>query len=170
MATSTISSRRTSLLFRSVVIDMGDRLVATHYLVKYLRDPIEIRVGEPRVERQGERPLEDARGARKVALLAVGTEPLERIRADLRLDPLRAELLEDPVPVVDLDHVCLPAVNVAVVGAREQHGQLAQSLGVAAGDARPRGEQLVEAPDLREADGAEDVRQAVVEARRRHVR
>src|SRR5207302_11508570 len=36
----------------------GLRLVMTHNLVKCLRHTVEIRVGEPPVERQSERPLE----------------------------------------------------------------------------------------------------------------
>ena len=121
------------------------------------------------MERQRERALEDARGARERALVAVGAELLQRVRADLRLDPLGAQLGEDAVAVVDLDDVGLPAVHVALVGARQQHRQVAQPLGVALGDARARGEQLVEPARLRDPDRAEDVREAVVEPGRRHV-
>ena len=48
-------------------------------------------------------------------------------------------------------------------------GRSAQPLGVAAGDPRARREQLVQPPQLRQPDGAEDVRQPVVEPRRGHV-
>ena len=73
-------------------------------------------------------------GAREVALVAVGAEQVQRVRADLRLDPLRAQLGEHAVAVVDLEHVGLPAVHVALVGAREQHRQVAQPLAVAGRD------------------------------------
>jgi hypothetical protein len=121
------------------------------------------------VEGERERALEDAGRAGEVARVPVGAEEVQGIGADLRLDPLRPQPVEDAVAVVDLDHVGLPAVDVAVVRAREQHGQVAQALRVSVGDRGARREQLVEAAQLRQPDGAEDVREAVVEAGARHV-
>ena len=95
---------------------------------------------------------------------------MQGVRADLGLDPLGPQLLQDPVAVVELDHVRLPAVHVAFVGARQQYRQVAQPLGVPVRDSRARDEQLFQAPELRQPDRAEDVREPVVEPRRRHVR
>ena len=90
----------------------------THKLVKGLGDPIELGLGEARVERQRQRALEGALGAREEPLVAVRREQVQRERADLRLDPLRAQRGEHLVAAVDLDDVRLPAVDVAVVRAR----------------------------------------------------
>src|SRR6476620_4394091 len=109
-AASRISSRRSSFDFRSVVT-MWSRLVMTHYLVKRLRHPVEIALGEPRVEGERERPLEDALGAGEGALVAVGAEHVQRVGPDLRLDPLLPQGGEHTVAVVELDHVGLPAVH-----------------------------------------------------------
>ena len=67
-----------------------------------------------RVERQRQRPLERRVGARERALLAVGRQPVQRVRADLRLDPLRAQPGERLVAAVEPDDVGLPAVPVAL--------------------------------------------------------
>src|SRR4051794_29882805 len=87
-AASRISSRRTSFDFRSATT-MAGKLVMSHKLVKRLRHTIEVALGEARVERQRERTLEDPGGAREIALVAVGTQAMERVRPDLRLDALR---------------------------------------------------------------------------------
>src|SRR5581483_4736783 len=96
-AASRISSRRSSFVFRSVTSTMCWMLVTTHNLVKRLGHDVEIGLGEPRVERQGERALEHPGRPREVALVAVGAEQVERVGADLRLDPLAAQLGEHAV-------------------------------------------------------------------------
>ena len=73
------------------------------------------------------------------------------------------------VAVVDLNHIRLPAVHVALVGAGQEDGEVSEALGVAVGDPRARGEQLVEPRELRDADRAQDVREAVVQPRHGHV-
>src|SRR3954447_10796742 len=166
-AASRISSRRCSFVFRSVVTT-AVMLVMTHYIVKSLRHPVEIVVGEPGVEGQGERPLEDPLRPGEGALVAVGPEQVQRIGADLDLDSPLPERRQHPVPIVDLDHVGLPAVHVALVGRRQLHREVAEPLGVSGRDARPLGEQLVEPPGLRDADGTEDVREAGGETRSPH--
>src|SRR5690348_5686593 len=100
-AASRISSRRSSFDFRTVTT-MADRLVTTYKLVKRCRHPVELALGEPRVEGQRERALEDARGAGEVTLVAVGAEQVQGVGADLRLDPLCAQLLQDAVAAVHL--------------------------------------------------------------------
>src|SRR5689334_20899331 len=82
-AASSTSLRRSSAVRRTA---MSGKLVATHYLVKRLRDPVELGVGQPGVERQRERPLEGRVGAGELALVAVRAEPVERVRPDLALD------------------------------------------------------------------------------------
>ena len=68
------------------------------------------------MEGEGERTLEHARGSGELALGPEGAEPVEGISADLGLDSLGAQLGQHPVAVVQLEHVGLPAVDVAVVG------------------------------------------------------
>ena len=92
------------------------------------------------MERQSQRALEDATRARELALVAIGTEERQRVGADLRLDPLGAQLGEHPVAIVDLEDVGLPAVDVAVVSPRQQQRQVRQARGVTVGDPRPRRE------------------------------
>src|SRR5262249_37577165 len=58
IAASRTCSRRSSADFLSVVTAMRSKLSLTHNLVKGLRDEVELGVGEPRVERQRQRPLE----------------------------------------------------------------------------------------------------------------
>src|SRR5581483_7814680 len=89
--------------------------VITHNLAKSLCDPVELALPERRVERQRERVLERVLGAREDALPAVRPQPMERVGADLSLDPLGTERGQHPVPALDLDHVRLPTVHVAVV-------------------------------------------------------
>ncbi len=60
-------------------------------------------------------------------------------------------------------------MHVAVVGRGKDDGEIGETLGVGRGDPRPGLEQLVEAVELRQPDGGEDVRHAVVEAGLRHV-
>src|SRR5438045_5766634 len=108
-AASSTVSRRSAALMRVVVISgTRRRLVMTHKLVKSLRDPILLGLGQPLVQGQGERTLERRVGARERALVAVGAEPVERVRADLALDALRAQVGHHLVAAVDLDHVRLP--------------------------------------------------------------
>src|SRR5262249_33050586 len=155
-AASRISSRRSSFVLRAVTTTRI-RLVTTHNLVKGLGDPVEVAVREARVERERERPLEHRRRAGEVALVPVGAEQVERIRADLCLDALGAELGEHTLAPLQLQDVRLPAVHVALVRRRQADRQVAEPLRVTVGDPRPLGEQLVEAADLREPDRAEDV-------------
>ena len=117
------------------------------------------------MERQGERALECPPRPGELALITVRGEELERVRPDLRLDPLRAKRRKRLVAAVEADDVRLPAVGVARLGG----GQLdepGQALRVRLGDAPAGGEQLVEPAQLRDPDGAEDVREPVVEPRR----
>src|SRR5919204_2557571 len=72
-AASSTDSRRSSALCL-VAVAMVRRLVATHYLVKYLGDAIQILLTEPGVERQGERPLVAAVGTRERPLVTVRGE------------------------------------------------------------------------------------------------
>src|SRR5690242_17085883 len=113
-ANSSSAASSTSLLRSSAVsrTAMADKLVATHYLVKCFRHPVELALREPGVERQRERPLERRVRARERALVAVGAEPVERVRPDLALHARGAELGHDVVAVVELDDVRLPAVAV----------------------------------------------------------
>src|SRR3954469_25531099 len=73
-AASSTVSRRSAALMRVVVIfgSTSGRLVMTHKLVKSLRDPILLRLGQPLVQRQRERTLERRIGTREGALVAVG--------------------------------------------------------------------------------------------------
>src|SRR3954463_4407706 len=117
-AASSTASRRSAAFMRVVVISgtLG-RLVMTHKLVKSLRDPVLLGLGEPLMQRQGERAFERGVGAREGALVAVRAEAVERIRADLALDPLCPEAGHPLVAASDLDHVRLPAVHVTGLGA-----------------------------------------------------
>ncbi len=104
----------------------------THKLVKSLRDPVLLGLGQPLVQRERERAFEGRIGARERALVAVGAEAVERVGADLALDALRPQLGHHLVAPVELDHVGLPAVHVARVGARQRDLEVRQPLGVAA--------------------------------------
>src|SRR4051812_47572871 len=120
-AASSTASRRSAAVMRVVVISGTRwRLVMTHKLVKSLRDPVLLGLGEPLVQGQGEAVLERGVGARERALVAVGAEAVERVRADLALDALRAQAGHHLITAVDLDHVGLPAVHVTGVGARQR--------------------------------------------------
>src|SRR5262249_16554034 len=68
-------------------------------------DPVEIRLRQPRMEREGERAVETYVGAGEASLVAVGREPMERVGADLALDPLGSEGGQHLVAAVELDHV-----------------------------------------------------------------
>src|ERR1051326_6427228 len=168
-AASRISSRRSSALFRWGWTTMGCKLVTTHKFVKGLRDEVEIRLGETGMERQGEGAFEGPVGAGEGALVPVGTEAMQRVRADLRLDAPGSKLREHAVPSVDLDDVRLPAMHVPVVRVRQHDRQVAKALLVGGGEPGARGVELAQPAQLREADRAEDVREAVVQAGRGHV-
>src|SRR3954465_14837332 len=108
-AASSTVSRRSAALMRVVVISgTRRRLVMTHKLVKSLRDPVLLGLGQPLVQRQRERTLERRIGTREVALFAVGAEAVERVGADLALDALRPQPGHHLVAAVELDHVGLP--------------------------------------------------------------
>ena len=77
--------------------------------------------------------------------------------------PRRAASASASSRPVEPDDVRLPAVRVALVGGGGLD-EAGKPLGVARGDSRARGEQLVQPAKLRDPDGAEDVRQTVVEA------
>src|SRR5262249_6713051 len=119
---------------RVVVICMSPRLVMTHKFVKCLSYPVELRVGEARMEREGEGPLEGRVRPRERARAAVGAEAVEGVGADLALDALRAERPHHAIAVVELDHVGLPAVAVAGVRLREDDVEMREPLRVAGGD------------------------------------
>src|ERR1051325_8417901 len=152
IAASRISSRRSSALFRWGWTTMDGKLVITHKFVKRLRDEVEIRFGEPGMEGQGEGALEGPVGAGEGALVAVGAEAMQGVRADLRLDPSGSKLREHVVPPVDLDDVRLPAVHVPVVGVREHDRQVAKALLVGGREPGTRGVELAQPAQLREAD------------------
>jgi hypothetical protein len=116
------------------------------------------------MERQGDRPVEDARRPRKLALVAVGGEPVERVGTDLGLDPLLAEGRDLVGGAVDLDHVGLPTVDVALVGTRGLD-DVTEALGVPGRDPGASLQELAEARELRDPDRAEDVGEAVVQTR-----
>src|SRR5579862_5825478 len=168
-AASRISSRRSSFVFRSVTTISG-KLVMTHKFVKSLGDPVELALRERRVERQRERPLVRSLGPREEALVAVGVEPVEGEGADLRLDPVCAQGGQHLVAVLDLDHVRLPAVDVAVVGGGQRDGQLGEPLRVGSRDPSARGMQLGESPHLGDPERAEDVGEPIVQPRSGQVR
>src|SRR5262252_5657705 len=93
-AASRTASRRSSAVFRSVVAWFTrSKLSLTYYACQGPRDTVEIGIGELGVEGQGKSALEDAVGARKRPLVCIGREAVERIGADLPLDPLGAERL-----------------------------------------------------------------------------
>src|SRR5438132_18893 len=107
------TSRRSSAVLRSFVAAFTARKLAlTHNACQALRDPVEIGVGQSRVERQRQRALEGLVGPRERPLVGVRREAVERVGADLRLDSLRAQLVENVVAPLHLDHVGLPAVAV----------------------------------------------------------
>src|SRR3954471_16563559 len=67
------------------------------------------------MERERERSLEAGVGAREGALVAVGGEPVNGVRADLGLDPRLPQRVERAVARAELDDVRLPAVPVALL-------------------------------------------------------
>src|SRR5262249_57349964 len=103
-------------------------------------------------------------GAGKLALVPVSGEPVQRIGPDLGLDPLLSQGRDLVGGAVDLDHVGLPAVDVAVVG-RRGLDDVMKALRVAGGDPRAGGEELTKARELWNPNRTEDVREAVVQAR-----
>ena len=76
---------------------------------------------------------------------------MERPRADLRLDSGGAKRSERVVSALELDDVRLPAVAVALGGARCQHVVL-EPLRVPACDPLASRQQLLEPGELRDAD------------------
>ena len=118
---------------------------------------VELVVGEPGVERQRERPLEGGVGARERALAPVGAEALQRVRADLALDPLRAKPRQHLVAAVDLDDVGLEPWRSPGVRPGQHDVEAGKPLGVAGGDALVRRVQLVEPAELRDPERAQDV-------------
>src|SRR5689334_3384482 len=168
-AASRTSSLRSAAVSLVVVISTRRRLVMTHKLVKCLRDPVELAVGEAGVERQREGALEGGVGAREVALVAVGAQAVEGVGPDLALDPLGSEAVEHLVAAVDLDHVGLEPVHVAIVDARQDDVEAREALGVAGGDTLVGRAQRLEPAELRDAERAENVAEAVVEGGVRHV-
>src|SRR5919109_1504821 len=142
---------------------MRSKLSLTHMLCQDPADPIDLCLCRRRGERKRERPFEGAIRARERALGAVGLEPVQCPRADLRFDAFVTERLERPVAPVDLHDVRLPAVAVALGSTRDED-DLAEAFRVPVGDALPRVQQLFEPLELRDAERAEDVRQPVVEA------
>src|SRR5947208_17165232 len=104
-AASSTVSRRSAALMRVVVISgTRRRLVMTHKLVKSLRDPVLLGLGQPLVQRERERTLERRIGAREGPLVSVSTQAVERVGADLALDALRPKPGHHLVSPVELDH------------------------------------------------------------------
>src|SRR5437868_5567401 len=111
IAASSTVSRRSSAVFRSVVAGfMRCKLSLTYNACQALGDPVQLGLGQPRVKRQRQRPFEAAVGARERPLVGIGAETVQRIRADLRLDPRLAQRGERLVSPVERDDVRLPAV------------------------------------------------------------
>ena len=158
-------------MFREIANDF--KLTATRVALResceHGDDTVDLVLGRRRRERQRERALERAVGSRERPLRGVRVEPVERPGADLRLDPLLAQPGQRLVAPVELDDVGLPAVPVPFGRARSEEQRL-EPLRVPAGDALPRREQLLEPGELRDPDRAEQVRDPVVEARRRACR
>src|SRR4051812_39522793 len=103
-AASSTWARRSSADFLSAVAGVTRcKLSLTYKCCQGLRNAIELGIGELCVERQCERPLEAGVRAGEGALIAVGRQAMQRVGADLALDPLRAELCHDAVTVVELD-------------------------------------------------------------------
>src|SRR2546423_11650838 len=84
-AASRPASRRSPAFCLVIVAIVAPMLVTTHYLVKHRRDALDVVRAEARVERQRQRTLVAAVGAEERPLVAVRAEPMQRIRADLRL-------------------------------------------------------------------------------------
>ena len=124
--------------------------------------PVALVLGHRRRKRQRESPGERAIGAGERPLVAIGAEVMERVRPDLRLDPLGPECGERLVTTVELDDVRLPPVPVARGRRRRQH-DLPEALRVPPGHPLARRQELLEARELGDADRTEDVRDAVVE-------
>ena len=99
---------------------MGGKLVTNHKPVKRLRHLVEIAFGEPGMEGERECALERVIGTGEGTRTAMGAETVECVRADLGFDSLRAQAFEHVVAPLDLNDVCLPAVHVTVVRAREE--------------------------------------------------
>src|ERR1700675_4437923 len=104
-AASSTASRRSSADLRWVMTAIACKLLLTYYACQGLGDAIEIALGQARVERKRDRSIEDTGRAGKVALVTVGGEPVERVGADLGLDPLLAERCDHLGRPVDLDHI-----------------------------------------------------------------
>src|SRR5439155_22455551 len=79
-----------------------------------LRDPVGLGVGDARVDPKRERALEGLVGTRERTLVSVRGQPVERIRADVRLDSRSTKGREHLVAAVDPDYIGLPAVAVAL--------------------------------------------------------
>src|SRR5207244_4716896 len=73
---------------------------------------------ERRMEGQRQGPLVAAVGAGNRTLVPVRAEAVQRVRADLSLDPPLPQRLERLVAPVELHHVGLPAVPVAFLRTR----------------------------------------------------
>src|SRR5262245_24879992 len=101
-AAARISSRRSAWVFLVTADIVRRMLVMTHKFVKRLRDPVELALGQPRVERERQGVLVGMFGPGEEPLVAVGAEQRQGIGADLRLDPLRPERGEDVVAALDL--------------------------------------------------------------------
>src|SRR6266498_3892566 len=112
IAASRISSRRSDAVSLVVVCAMGEIVSGHSQLVKYISqrggNPVELRLGETVVEGQRQRPRVGGVGTGKGALVGVGGETVQRVSADLGLDPLLAERGQHVVATVDLDDVGLP--------------------------------------------------------------
>src|SRR5437763_5785398 len=94
-AASRTASRRSPAVFRSVACAFTvSKLSLTYYVCQGLCDTIEVGIRQLRVKRQGECALEGVVGAGKWPLVGVGGKVVQRVRADLGLDPPRAQPLE----------------------------------------------------------------------------
>src|SRR5947208_4716267 len=116
---SRIASRRSSAVSLAVALaSMRWKLALTYNARQDPADPIQVVVGEAGV--QGERQRAGEAGLRTAErpLVVVSAEAVERVGADLGLDPVGPERGERLVPPVELDDVGLPAVLVALVGGR----------------------------------------------------
>src|SRR5919198_3501949 len=89
-AASSTASRRSSAVCL-VLVAMVSKLSLTHISCQDRADAMDLVLGRRRREGKREGPFVHAIRSRKGALIAIGVEAMERIRADLSFDPRRTQ-------------------------------------------------------------------------------